>query len=122
MDLVKALSVNMFNIRLASLLKGIYKKENLSSENIDPVSIFISLATKLQVRFGSKVAVLIDEYDTPITHNIYEPGLAQATLKALKEFYGVLKGDSEHIGLIFMTGVTKFARPPSFPSSTISRI
>jgi hypothetical protein len=53
--------------------------------------------------------VLVDEYDKPITENLTNPEVAKSNRDALHDFYQVLKAVDEHLRLIFLTGVSKFA-------------
>lgn len=115
MDNARAKNVDLMNSRLASSLRRLFKKEKVDlCQSDDPPVMFYELAEELHARSDRKVAVLIDEYDAPITRNITKPALAEATLAALKDFYGVLKGASDHIGFIFVTGVTRFAHASIF--------
>jgi hypothetical protein len=76
----------------------------------DPASRFAGLINRACEKSGNKVAVLIDEYDRPLTQTL-EAGLDQTEiLSALKGFYGVLKGSDEYLRFLLLTGVTKFSR------------
>ncbi len=63
-----------------------------------------------------KVVVLIDEYDKPIIDYLEKGELAQAKAnqKIMKTFYSVLKDAEPHIRLLFITGVSKFAKVSIF--------
>jgi hypothetical protein len=68
------------------------------------------------------VVILIDEYDRPIVDHIdpfdYQKSIAHRDI--LKEFFSILKDGSKDIRLLFITGVTKFARVSIF--STLNHL
>jgi hypothetical protein len=70
---------------------------------------FSELIWKLHQTTGRQVAVLIDEYDKPITENLSEPSVVAENKNILHGFYQVLKATDEHLRFIFLTGVSKFA-------------
>ncbi len=69
---------------------------------------FAELLEELHRLSGRRVAVLIDEYDKPITDNLDEPDLARRNRNYLRALYSTLKDCDEHIRCSFLTGVTKF--------------
>jgi hypothetical protein len=76
------------------------------------------LIEKVARKRGKQVVILIDEYDRPIVDHI-DPYNFQKALKqrdTLKEFFDVLKKASKNIRLLFITGITKFARVSLFSS------
>ncbi|MDJ0836514.1 MAG: AAA family ATPase [Acidobacteriota bacterium] len=60
------------------------------------------------------VVILIDEYDKPILDHLADPDTALANRDKLREFYGVVKGLDAHIHMVFLTGITKFAKMSIF--------
>jgi hypothetical protein len=58
----------------------------------------------------SKVVILIDEYDKPITDYLLEPEKRGEHQAILKSVYGVLKPLDAHIHLVFLTGVSKIGK------------
>ncbi len=58
-----------------------------------------------------KVVVLIDEYDAPIVHYLSKDfQTAYANRDLLRSFYSVLKDLDAYLELVFLTGVSKFAK------------
>ena len=69
---------------------------------------------------SGRAVLLVDEYDKPITHHIeggaggtLDEGIEE-TLRELRAFYGVLKGLDKYLELVFITGVSAFARVSLF--------
>ncbi len=65
-------------------------------------------------KYGSRVVVLVDEYDKPMLDNIDHPEVAAQMREGLKNLYSVLKGEDAHIQFVFMTGVSKFSKVSLF--------
>lgn len=63
---------------------------------------------------GKKVVVLVDEYDSPLSDSIGNPGLQDHYRDQLHGFYSVLKKTEEHIQFCMLTGVTKFGKVSVF--------
>jgi hypothetical protein len=74
-----------------------------------------NLIVKLNEKHGS-TAVIIDEYDKPITEHIDKPKLAEQMQTILRSFYGTFKGKSldKHLHFLFITGVSKFSKVSLF--------
>jgi hypothetical protein len=81
-----------------------------------PGVAFKELIKKVAKKTGKQVVVLIDEYDKPIIDYIDPYNLAEANKQRniLKEFFSILKGSSNHIRFLLITGVSKFARVSIF--------
>jgi hypothetical protein len=58
----------------------------------------------------TKVVVLIDEYDKPITDNLFEPEKRLEHQNVLKSLYGVLKPLDANLHLVVFTGVSKIGK------------
>ena len=78
----------------------------------DAASLFRHLLIALAARKG-KVAMLVDEYDHPLLHNLENPALP-AIQSALAAFYGILKNCDAQLRFVFITGITRFARTSLF--------
>lgn len=61
-----------------------------------------------------KVVVLVDEYDKPIIDYLDELPQATENRKILKSFYSVLKDSDPFLELVFITGVSRFAKTSIF--------
>ena len=89
-----------------------YKLDIVVKDNSDDV--FLDVINELYEQFGP-VALLIDEYDKPITDNINNLEKANEMRETLRSFYGVLKGCSQ-VKFIMITGVSKFSKTGVFSS------
>lgn len=87
---------------------GINLKEELLERKL------IELIEALRYRSGSKVVVLIDEYDKPILDKIEEPEEAKRIREVLKNLYSVLKPLDRYLKFVFITGVSKFSKVSLF--------
>jgi Predicted AAA-ATPase len=79
--------------------------------NTSVKSQFKELIEKVSKKHG-KVALLIDEYDKPIIDYLEKHEVDQAKFNRdiLREFYGVLKNSDELLEIVFITGISKFAK------------
>lgn len=61
-----------------------------------------------------RVAILIDEYDSPIVHLLKDPEKAQQARDSMRHFFSVIKSLDEYINFAFITGVSAFTRAGLF--------
>ena len=88
-----------------TIIEQDFKLEN--SAQTDNVTVRLrSLLHRLSNEAGNPVVVLIDEYDRPILDVIEDPALAKENRDYLRGFYATLKGSSEYIRFVFITGIT----------------
>jgi hypothetical protein len=80
----------------------------------EPVAKLRRIITTLNKKYGKKVVLLIDEYDTPILSCLEQPQEAKATRDSLKKVYSLIKQYDEYIRFAFVTGVSKFSRAALF--------
>ena len=71
---------------------------------------FVTLIRKAYEKTGSKVVILIDEYDKPLLQTIENAALQKEYRETLKAFYGVMKSMDGYIQFAMLTGVTKFGK------------
>ena len=76
---------------------------------------FKELLEELSKKHG-KVALLIDEYDKPIIDFLEKEDIETGKFNRdiLREFYGVLKNSDELLEIVFITGISKFAKVSLF--------
>ncbi|MDR2141509.1 MAG: ATP-binding protein [Deltaproteobacteria bacterium] len=94
-------------------LKRIADKANLARkvEGITPGAYFGNLVQALTEESKNEIAVLIDEYDAPVTRNMDNLKIATANAKILHDFFATLKKPevSSLIRFTFITGITRYA-------------
>jgi hypothetical protein len=81
-----------------------------------PGNILIKLVSKLYYPERVPVAIFIDEYDAPIQKVIRDTARAEGNRDVLSSFYSSIKSlaDKDKTHLVFVTGVTKFAKASIF--------
>jgi len=75
--------------------------------------IFEDLVEELFQRF-QRVAILVDEYDSPILHTLYNESLSITIRDKIQKFFSAIKGLDEQIQFVFITGVSSFAKAGLF--------
>ena len=83
-----------------------YAITNPTAELADRFDAIITTAYK---QTGLKVAILIDEYDSPLQHSWKTPE-HEACTEVYREVFAILKADDEYERLVFITGITKFTQ------------
>lgn len=96
-------------------LKSLAESHNLVLKAPDYKSQFRELIQQLHETYG-KVVLLIDEYDKPIIDYLEHQTIEQAKVnrEVLRNFYSVIKSADEHLQLVFITGISKFAQVSIF--------
>lgn len=74
------------NLRLASLIRHLYKKT------------------------GKRVVVLIDEYDAPLLDVVHDEQRLAELRQIMRDFYSPLKACAPYLRFVFLTGITKFSQ------------
>ena len=97
-------------------LHDIAKKEGITLEKPFLSQLFEELISSLSKKYQSKVVILIDEYDKPITQGLEFDGvdLAIKNRDIMKNFYSGLKDMDNSIRFLFITGISKFTRVSIF--------
>lgn len=91
-------------------LENIERKLGLDTDS-DEISVkFSRIISGLHERTGRKVALLIDEYDSPMTKNMGKEALQMQVRDELYGFYSAIKSLSDHIHFCMLTGVTRFGK------------
>ena len=99
---------------LRSYLNNVFREyENYYSLTPDPTD---SLADRFNAiivgsyeQTGQQVAILIDEYDSPLQHSWKTP-LHEACTSIYREVFAILKADDKYEKFVFITGITKFTQ------------
>ena len=87
--------------------------ENLYDITPDPTARladrFHDILTAANNQTGLQVAILIDEYDSPLQHSWKTPQHDECT-EVYREVFAILKADDPYERFVFITGITKFTQ------------
>lgn len=106
--------VETFKSRLGNILTDAAQEYNiaLDVENNAPYMLE-KIIDILHQRFGH-VAILIDEYDSPILKTLHVPQLAEEVRNYIQHFFTIIKSLDAKIQFVFITGVSSFAKAGLF--------
>lgn len=71
---------------------------------------FSTIIKTVHERTGRKVVILVDEYDKPLVNNLNDDDNFEHYRTKLASVYSNFKSSSEHIKLVFLTGVSRFSK------------
>jgi hypothetical protein len=85
-------------------------------DGFSPSDVLERLVTILSERTKERVAILVDEFDSPIRDVVNDLELAEIHRQVLHNFYSAIKAlaDRNMIHLIYITGETKFTQTSVF--------
>ena len=98
-------------------LVKIYGKEPLETT---PGNLLTGIIHRAKEKTGKQVAVIIDEYDSPLLGVLHDQATLDSMRKVMQEFYVPLKANEPYIKFCFITGITKFSQLSIF--STINNL
>ncbi len=70
---------------------------------------FRSIIRAAHEKTGRGVVILVDEYDKPLVNNLHDHENFEYCRDKLASLYSNFKSSAEHIRLVFLTGVSRFA-------------
>ena len=99
---------------LRSYLNNIFRQyEKVYSLVPDPTDSladrFDAIIQTAYEKTGQQVAILIDEYDSPLQHSWKTPQ-HEACTAIYREVFAILKADDKYEKFVFITGITKFTQ------------
>ena len=114
-SMLEVQNVANFNIEFSEMLVKIIDKYEfqITIDFSRPISAFRNIVYALHAQFGH-VAVLIDEYDSPIVQKIDYPEQALQLRDNLQALFRTIKGLGQLINFVFITGVTSFSKAGLF--------
>lgn len=96
--------------RLRTQLRSNARKLQIELTETTPDGQFQELIETAFYTYGKKVVVLIDEYDKPILETKFESDKLHKDVQDLmRGFFGCLKGNSEFLRFVMLTGITKLS-------------
>ena len=93
---------------------------DLSEYMFSPSDLFMGAIKELNARTGERVAILIDEYDNPLTGTLQCRDGAEIR-EVTRGLYGKLKPYADKIRFLFITGITRFSNQSIFSKLNILR-
>ncbi len=88
-------------------------KLDIKTNETEPESLLRRIVKALYQRFG-RVAILIDEYDSPLLRSLKNPDSAQIIRDGLCQFFTAIKGLDAEVDFVFITGVSSFTKAGLF--------
>lgn len=99
---------------LSSVIRDYEAKYQIPGRDNDIPSRFSVLIRTAFESTGRKVAVLVDEYDSPLLNTLENEHINSSYRDTMRAFFSVLKSADEYIYLAFITGVTRFSHTSLF--------
>jgi hypothetical protein len=114
-SVLKATTLETLKSKLVEELLIVAENYELTIEgNItEPDSLLKKLALALFKQFG-RVAILIDEYDSPILKTLQNQDLAKEIRDEIQQFFTTIKSLDAQVQFVFITGVSSFAKAGLF--------
>lgn len=110
MSLGKHMDEERLNRYLDFLLEKYEKEYNITDVSIDANNRLTKLIETAYRATGTRVAVLIDEYDAPLLDVVHEEEQLPKLRNIMRNFYSPLKACDPYIRFVFLTGITKFSQ------------
>jgi hypothetical protein len=96
--------------RLMLLLERFSDRYGSDSAEFSPGSKLDGLIRRAYQQTGKQVAVIIDEYDSPLLDVIHADALLDDARNVMQEFYQPLKANERFIKFCFLTGITRLSQ------------
>jgi hypothetical protein len=110
-DLEMSVGPKIFRDVLIRTILDLAKTLGIELQPIDSAPyLFSSLIKACCRKYDRKIAVLIDEYDAPVTKLLKKPDEAEEVREMLRDFYVTLKANDKYISFAFVTGITKYVK------------
>ena len=108
---IKAKTFEAFESDFKTCLEDTFAAAKIPWDSaISPGANFRRAISALVENTGKPVVVLIDEYDAPVSHALFDIKLATDIREELSDFYIQIKNKASDIRFMMMTGVTKFTQ------------
>jgi hypothetical protein len=113
MDVIEVSSPEALKSSLETMITNIIDGFGVTVNGETAGQRFNSLFQILYEKYGSRVVLLIDEYDKPILDVLTKPIVEDVRI-ALREIYSKIKNNDEYIEFCFITGITKLSQMSIF--------
>ena len=96
--------------KLNSILEFNENELGLKNTKGAPGTKLSAMVINAYKKYGQRVVVLIDEYDSPVLGGIYHGDNGPAFKLIMRELYAPLKSLDPYLRFVFLTGITKFSQ------------
>ena len=110
MSIGKHLDKDALTRTILSQLRDNEERLGVSEDGDDTNVRFKNLIADAARKYGKKVVILIDEYDSPLLDVMHEDEELPVLRKVMTNFYSPLKASDPYIRFCFFTGITKFSQ------------
>ena len=103
-------SAHELNAYLNQAFKEYEQKYNIETSPADSLpNRFDAIIQSAYQQTGQQVAILVDEYDSPLQHSWKTPHHEECTT-IYRSVFAILKADDKYEKFVFITGITKFTQ------------
>ena len=103
-------SAHELNAYLNQAFKEYEQKYNIETSPSDSLTNrFDAIIQSAYQQTGQQVAILVDEYDSPLQHSWKTPHHEECTT-IYRSVFAILKADDKYEKFVFITGITKFTQ------------
>lgn len=95
---------------LDRLFRSWEEKYEIDVKDSDYTQRFSTIIENAHRKTGRQVVILVDEYDKPLVGNLNKKENFEHYRAKLAAIYSNFKSSSEHIRLVFLTGVSRFSK------------
>ncbi len=95
---------------IISILDDTARKHDLILSHTAMKEKWAELVKKIYEKTQTEVVLLIDEYDDPINNFLSKPDIIQGIQEVLRQFYKATKALNNYWRMVFITGITKYAK------------
>ena len=103
-----------FKVELPSVMEMALEKSGYAYDKSEPPAVNFNRAIEYHFAKGTPCVVLIDEYDDPVAKALRRVDEAEAVRDELAKIYGKIKGNTDKIRFLMITGVSKFTKMSVF--------
>ena len=103
-----------FMAQLPSTMEAALKESGFTYDKGEPPAVNFKRAIDFHYEAGTPCVILIDEYDDPVAKALANPEDAEKVRDELANIYGKIKGSTNKLRFVMITGVSKFTKMSVF--------
>lgn len=113
-DFSGAMTAKELEGKIDFILREYEKEWEIEDRPTNPGDRMLYLIKTARTRSGQKAAVLVDEYDFPLQHTLFDESEHSSIANVYTSFFPALKTADELLKCVFITGITKFTHQSLF--------